>query len=100
MVSPQDFLTFALDMVAAEMGINREILRPIERKIRHDQGGDQHYIASAAALEIADRHAAIRAAVAAGATASAAAARFGISRQHVYRIIPDRSAFSKSRSSM
>ena len=61
-----DFLSFALDLVAAEMKLPREHLRPLERKIRQEQGGDRHYIVSVAAMNCQERHAAIRAARAAG----------------------------------
>jgi phage terminase large subunit GpA-like protein len=56
-----DFLSFALDLVAAEMKLPREHLRPLERKIRQEQGGDRHYIVSVAAMNCQERHAAIRA---------------------------------------
>ncbi len=81
-----DILSFALDLVAAEIGIARDRLQPLERKIRREQGGDRHYIASAQALDCLQKHESIRAAVAAGAPASAVADRFGVTRQHVYRI--------------
>jgi DNA invertase Pin-like site-specific DNA recombinase len=81
-----DFLSFALDLVSAETGIARENLWPLEKRIRIEQGGDRHYIASVQALDCLQKHAAIRAAVAAGAPASAVAERFGVTRQHVYRI--------------
>ena len=97
---PRDFLTFALDLVADEMGINREILRPIERKIRHDQGGDMRYIASNMAVELAEKHAAIRAAIAAGTTVSAAVERFGMSRQSIHRLYTGRPSHSKSKAAM
>ena len=53
-----DFLSFALDLVAAEMQLPREHLRPLERKIRQEQGGDRHYIVSVAAMNCQERHAA------------------------------------------
>lgn len=81
-----DLLSFALDLVAAEIEIERDRLRPLERKIRHEQGGDRHYIASVAALDCQELHAAVRAGLASGLSAAAAAERFGVSRQHVYRI--------------
>jgi len=81
-----DFLSFALDLVAAEMKLPREHLRPLERKIRQEQGGDRHYIVSVQALDCLQKHDAMRAALAAGASASAVAERFGVSRQHVYRV--------------
>ncbi len=81
-----DFLSFALDLVAAEMQLPREHLRPLERKIRQEQGGDRHYIVSVAAMNCQERHAAIRAARAAGLSAAEVAERLGVSRQHVYRV--------------
>lgn len=81
-----DFLSFALDLVAAEMKLPREHLRPLERRIRFEQGGDRHYIASVAAMNCQERHAAIRAARAAGLSAAEVAERLGVSRQHVYRV--------------
>ncbi len=81
-----DFLSFALDLIAAETGIARESLRHLERKIRIEQGGDRHYIASVQAIDCLQKHAAMRAALAEGAPASAVAERFGVSRQHVYRV--------------
>jgi len=81
-----DFLSFALDLIAAETGIARENLRPLERRIRFEQGGDRHYIASVQALDCLQKHDAMRAALAAGASASAVAERFGVARQHVYRV--------------
>ena len=81
-----DFLSFALDCVAAEAGIDRAALRPIERTIRQEQGGDRHYIASTAALDHAERRAAMLQALAAGATPPQVAERFGISRQRVHQI--------------
>ena len=53
-----DFLAFALDLVAAEMNIPRENFQPLERKLRLERGGDRHYIASAVAMEVQERHAA------------------------------------------
>jgi len=87
MRAPSDFLSFALDMVAAEMGIDRQSLSPLERRIRHEQGGDRHYIGSTAALDCMARHDAIRQALASGASVPAVAERFGLSRQAVYRIL-------------
>ena len=81
-----DFLSFALDLVAAEMKLPRENLRPLERKIRQEQGGDRRYIVSVAAMNCQERHAAIRAARAAGLSAAEVAERLGVSRQHVYRV--------------
>ena len=81
-----DFLSFALDLIAAEAGIDRERLRPLERRIRFEQGGDRHYIASVAAMNCQERHAAIRAARASGLSAAEVAERLGVSRQHVYRV--------------
>lgn len=81
-----DFLTFALDLVAAEAGIDRSVLRPLERRIRLEQGGDRHYIGSTAALDHAERRAAVLAALEAGATPPQVADRFGVSRQRVYQI--------------
>jgi hypothetical protein len=69
MRAPSDFLSFALDMVAAEMGIDRQSLSPLERKIRQQQGGDRHYIGSTAALDCMARHDAIRQALAVPAVA-------------------------------
>jgi hypothetical protein len=86
-----DFLSFALDLIAAETGIAREHLRPLERRIRFEQGGDRHYIASVQALDCLQKHDAMRAALAAGASASAVAERFGVARQHVYRVAKMRS---------
>ncbi len=82
-----DFLGFALDLIAAEMGMDRAALTPLERRIRHEQGGDRHYIASATALACQERHKAIRVALSAGAGVQQVAERFGVSRQHVYRIV-------------
>ena len=81
-----DLLSFSLDLVAAEVGIPREHLRPLERQIRQEQGGDRHYIASVAAMDCQERHAAIRAARASGLSAAEVAKRMGVSRQHVYRV--------------
>ncbi|MBP6708889.1 MAG: helix-turn-helix domain-containing protein [Candidatus Accumulibacter sp.] len=81
-----DLLSFALDLVAAEVGIPREHLRSLERQIRQEQGGDRHYIASVAAMDCQERHAAIRAARASGLSAAEVAERLGVSRQHVYRV--------------
>ena len=68
------------------MKLPREHLRPLERKIRQEQGGDRHYIVSVAAMNCQERHAAIRAARAAGLSAAEVAERLGVSRQHVYRV--------------
>jgi len=87
MRAPSDFLSFALDMVAAEMGIDRQSLSTLERRIRQEQGGDRHYIGSTAALDCMARHDAIRQALASGASVPAVAERFGLSRQAVYRIL-------------
>lgn len=74
-------------MVAAEIGIDRRSLVPLERRIRHEQGGDRHYIGSTAALDCIARHEAIREAIAAGASVPSVAERFGLSKQAVYRIL-------------
>ena len=87
MRAPSDFLSFALDMVAAEIGIDRKSLSPLERRIRQQQGGDRHYIGSTAALDCMARHDAIRQALTSGASVPAVAERFGLSRQAVYRIL-------------
>lgn len=81
-----DFLSFALDLVAAEIGIDRSALAPLERRIRHEQGGDRHYIASPAALDCRDRHRAILHALADGATPSQVAQRFGLTRQQIHNV--------------
>lgn len=78
-----DFLSFALDCVAAETGIDRAALRPLERKIRHQQGGDRHYIGSNLALDSSDRRQAIVRSLGAGQTAAQVAERLGITRQAV-----------------
>lgn len=85
-VVTMDLLSIALDLVAAEVGIPREHLRPLERQIRQEQGGNRHYIASVAAMDCQERHAAIRAARASGLSAAEVAERMGVSRQHVYRV--------------
>lgn len=85
-----DILSFSLDLIAAEMGIPRDHLRPLERRIRQEQGGDRHYIASVAALECQERHAAIRLAMDSGRSVAEVAERFGVSRQHVYRVLKEK----------
>ncbi len=52
-----DILSFALDLVAAEMGMDRALLSSLERKVRTEQGGCEHYIASGAAQARAERDA-------------------------------------------
>jgi hypothetical protein len=84
-----DFLSWALDCVAAEMAVDRDRLRPLERRLRHEQGGDRHYIGSAAAMDCADRQQAIRLALQSGATPAQVAERFGVSRQWVYQMRAD-----------
>ena len=82
-----DFLAFALDLVAAEMNIPRETLQPLERKLRIEQGGDRHYIASALAMEVQERHAAIFSALKKGQTPREISECLGISQRRVQQVI-------------
>lgn len=85
--SPVDFLAFALDLVAAEMNIPRENFQPLERKLRLERGGDRHYIASAVAMEVQERHAAIWDAFKKGQTPRQISECLGISQRRVQQII-------------
>lgn len=81
-----DILSFALDCVAAETGMDRAALRPLERRIRQEQGGDRHYIGSTWAMDTSERHATILRALASGATPAQVAERVGVSRQAIYLV--------------
>lgn len=85
-----DFLSFAFDLVAAEMNIPREDFHMLERKLRIERGGDRHYIASALAMEVQERHAAIWAAFKKGQTSREIAECLGISQRRVNQIISGR----------
>ena len=82
-----DFLAFARDLVAAEMYIPRENFQPLERKLRLERGGDRHYIASAVAMEVQERHAAIWDAFKKGQTPRQISECLGISQRRVQQII-------------
>lgn len=82
-----DFLSFAFDLVAAEMNIPREDFHALERKLRIERGGDRHYIASALAMEVQERHAAIWAAFRKGQTPREISELLGISQRRVQQVI-------------
>jgi len=87
MVASIDFLAFALDCVAAEMKIARADLIPIERRLRIEQGGDRHYIASAAALEFQEKSQRVIALARDGVPSIEIAERIGITKRRVNQIL-------------
>ena len=82
-----DFLAFALDLIAAETNTPREQFKSLERKLRVEHGGDRHYIASALAMEVQDRHAAVWAGFRKGQTPREIAECLGLSQRRVQQII-------------
>lgn len=82
-----DFLSFAFDLIAAEMNIPRENFQSLERKLRIERGGDRYYIASAMAMEVQERHAAIWAGFRKGQTPREISECLGISQRRVQQII-------------
>ena len=82
-----DFLSFALDLIAAETGMSRTTLAPLERKIRHSQGGDRHYIASVAAIEQSERSTLVVTLSASGVSSAEIAERIGVTRRRVNQIL-------------
>lgn len=82
-----DFLSFSLDLVAAEMNIPRADLVALEMKIREDKGKDRHYIASAAAMRENDRVRMVFEAFRQGVNTREIAERVGISQRRVQQII-------------
>lgn len=82
-----DFLAFALDLIAAETNIPREQFKSLERKLRVEHGGDRHYIASALAMEVQERHAAVWAGLRKGQTPREISECTGLSPRRVQQII-------------
>lgn len=81
-----DILTHILDLIETEHpGITSDRTR-LERILRTQFGRDRHYIASSSAIDRAERNARIVSAMRSGASARDVAARFGVSRKHVYDV--------------
>ena len=85
-----DFLAQSLDIIAAELRLDRASLESTEVLIRRQLGGDRHYIASTQAMECIARHANIRAAAENGISNAEIADRFGLSRRQVRNILQNR----------
>ena len=82
-----DALVRILDIVArAAPSLTADQLRTIEHQVRREIGAERHYIAGPGALDRSQRHQQIRQAVASGLTHSQTAARFGLTRQGVWKI--------------
>lgn len=82
-----DFLSRAYDLVAAELGIDRALLQPLELRIRQVEGKDRHYIASAAAYRDEERVRNVFAGLRMGCTTREIAEREGISQRRVQQIL-------------
>lgn len=85
-----DILERAFILVQEELGqdiFNDSARLRLSLQLRQMEGGDRHYIASTTALECQERNKQILHALSTGATPSQVAERFGLSRQHVYRIL-------------
>ena len=76
-----------LEIVAASLGgLEEQAARQSEEQIRHEYGGDEPYIARARWTDIAERDAAIRAALAAGCTEREVCLQFCVGKGTVHRI--------------
>ena len=81
-----DILSAMLDIIEREYpGIAADRPR-LEKVLRLNCGGDRHYIASAAALERAERNAAIRGLLDSGLNSEEVAQRVGLTGQAVRKI--------------
>ena len=67
-------------------GLEEQAARQIEEQIRNEYGGDEPYIARARWTDIAERDAAIRAALAAGRTEREVCMQFCVGKGTVHRI--------------
>ena len=82
-----DALSRIIEIVArAAPSLTVDQLSAIEHQVRREIGAERHYIAGPGALERSQRHQQIRQAVASGLTHSQTAARFGLTRQGVWKI--------------
>lgn len=82
-----DALSRIIKIVAhAAPSLTLDQLSAIEHQVRREIGAERHYIAGPGALDRSQRHQQIRQAVASGLTHSETAARFGLTRQGVWKI--------------
>lgn len=85
-----DILERAFLMVQAELGpeiFNDEARLRLSLRLRREEGGDRHYIASTDALECQQRHAAVFKAFQEGVLTRAIAERTGITQRRVNQIL-------------
>lgn len=84
-----DILDRLLDAVQKKLGpevFTQELAESIERQFRHDYGAEAHYVASLRAFEVEKRNAEIKRLKKLGVSCSDIAARFGVSKKHVWKV--------------
>ena len=84
-----DILSFLLDAIRAELGADiftDEKRARFELSMRAQVGAERHYIASAAALQRAERNTAIIRHLMAGGSVPDAVERYGLDDRHIRRI--------------
>jgi len=84
-----DILNKALDLIQSELGddiFTDEKRELFERQFRFDHGGDRHYIASANAMAVTQKHQEVRRLIRQGLGNTAISERIGITRQQVWNI--------------